>query len=63
LKAKFRSSSQYGSFKRLVPGAFNVGLIGSAALPYLDARVCHRHLDVEAQVEFENQILKAAYAV
>jgi hypothetical protein len=27
LKAKLESSSSYSSFKRLVPGAFNVGLI------------------------------------
>ena len=34
LKAKLESSSSYSHFKRLVPGAFNVGLIGAAAPPY-----------------------------
>ena len=35
LKAKFEGGSSYYSFKRLVPGAINVGLIGAtcAALP------------------------------
>jgi hypothetical protein len=35
LKAKFESGSSYFSFSRLVPGGFNVGLIGSTctALP------------------------------
>jgi hypothetical protein len=35
LKAKFEGGSSYHSFKRLVPGAFNVGSIGSTctALP------------------------------
>jgi len=35
LKAKFESGSSHVSLKRLVPGAFNVGLIGSTctALP------------------------------
>ena len=35
LKAKSESGSYYLSFKRLVPGGFNMGLIGSActALP------------------------------
>jgi len=35
LKGKLQSSSSYCSFKRLVPGAFNMGLIGSTctALP------------------------------
>ena len=30
LKAKFEGGSSYYSFKRLVPGAFNLGLTGSA---------------------------------
>ena len=36
LKAKLESGSTYCRFKRLLPGAFNVGLIGSActALPW-----------------------------
>jgi len=29
LKAKFESSSSHYSFKHLVPGAFNMGFIGS----------------------------------
>jgi hypothetical protein len=29
LKATFETSLPYSSFKRMVPGAFNVGLIGS----------------------------------
>jgi hypothetical protein len=35
LKAKFESGLSYVSFKGLMPGAFNVGLIGSSctALP------------------------------
>jgi hypothetical protein len=35
LKAKFESGLSYFSFNRLIPGAFNVGLIGSTctALP------------------------------
>jgi len=35
LKAKFESSTSHFSFKRLLPGAFNLGFIGSncTALP------------------------------
>ena len=41
LKAKFESGSSHVSLKRLVPGAFNVGLIGSTctALPEEPAEV------------------------
>jgi len=34
-KASFESGSSYYSFKCLVPGAFNAGLIGQPAPPYL----------------------------
>jgi len=41
LKAKFKSGSSYFSFKRIILGVFNVGLIGSicTALPWTGR--CH----------------------
>ena len=35
LKAKFECGLSYFSFKRLVPGGFNVGLIGSTCTTLL----------------------------
>jgi len=54
LKGKLESSQSYCSFKCLIPGGFNVGVIGSTctALPR------PRALAVAAQVEIESKILK-----
>jgi hypothetical protein len=67
VKANIESSSTHISFKRLVSGAFNVGLIGSTctALPLhvfllllWDGLVIAGILVVAAQVEIESKIRK-----
>jgi hypothetical protein len=57
LKAKLESSLQCFSFNRLVPDAFNVGLIGStctaipSAAARAAARVERRKLNLKAKIE------------
>ena len=65
LKAKLNSSSSDFNFKCLVPGAFNMGLIGSTctALPS-GKKVSHfgwavmrpKALAVAAQLQFESKV-------
>jgi hypothetical protein len=56
LKAKFEGDSSYYSFKRSVPGSFNMGFIGSTgtALPSsaMVKATASWSLDVAAQAEF-----------
>jgi hypothetical protein len=61
LKPKFESSPSYSSFKRLVPGSFNLGLIGQPAPPYHDKVVPHlrdgaAHLQGLTLVHFSAQL-------
>jgi len=58
-EAKLKIDLSYFSFKRLVPGAFNVGLIGQPAPPCLGEQVVAVELEVEglavaAQLEIES---------
>ena len=59
LKAEVESTISHFSFKRLAPGGFNSGLIGSTCTgppKQSKAQQLHKSPDVAAQAEFETII-------